>query len=187
MDENVAIFLESAEEAMIKALDHLKHELLKIRAGKANPIMLQSVRAEYYGTMTPLNQLASVSAEDARTLIIKPFDRKEITKIERAIVEANLGFNPQNDGMNIRIPIPMLTEERRIKLTKQAKEETEKGKVSIRNARRDHISEIKKLKDEGVSEDQIKDGEAEVDIITKKYTGKVDEVLKRKEEEIMTV
>lgn len=187
MDENVAFLLDSAEEAMQKALEHLEHELVKIRAGKANPVMLQGVRVEYYGAMSPLNQVASVAAEDARTLLIKPFDRKEITNIEKAIVLANLGFNPQNDGINIRIPIPMLTEERRIKLGKQARSEGENGKISIRNARRDHISEIKKLKDEGVSEDQIKDGESKVDELTKKYTAKVDEILKRKEEEIMTV
>jgi ribosome recycling factor len=187
MDENVVLILESAEELMQKALEHLEHELLKIRAGKANPVMLQSVRVEYYGSLTPLIQLASVSAEDARTLLIKPFDRKEISKIEKAILEANLGFNPQNDGINIRIPIPMLTEERRIKLSKQAKAESENGKISLRNIRRDHIQEIKKLKDEGVSEDMMKTGEGEIDTLIKTYSARVDEILKAKEEEIMTV
>jgi ribosome recycling factor len=187
MDENVAFILESVEDDMKKSIEHLERELLKIRAGKANPVMLNGVRVEYYGAQTPLNQVASVAAEDARTLLVKPFDRKALQNIERGIIEANLGFNPQNDGTNIRIPIPMLTEERRKSLTKQARSEGENAKISIRNIRRDANSELKKLKDENVSEDQIKDGEEEVQKLTNKFTDKVDEVLKKKEGEIMTV
>ncbi|HHG84614.1 MAG TPA: ribosome recycling factor [Bacteroidetes bacterium] len=187
MDENVAFLLESAEEAMDKSVEHLDRELLKIRAGRANPVMLEGVMVDYFGSMTPLNQLATVSSEDARTLLVRPFDRKELPKVERAIIEANLGFNPQNDGNNIRIPIPMLTEERRKQLTRQAREEGEKAKISIRNVRRDHNSELKKLKDEGVSEDQIKDGEGEIQSLTNKFSTRVDGILKKKEDEIMTV
>lgn len=187
MDENIAFILESAEDGMKHSVEHLERELLKIRAGKANPVMLDGVRVDYFGAMTPLNQLASVSSEDARTLLVRPFDRKELPKIERAIIEANLGFNPQNDGTNIRIPIPMLTEDRRKQLTRQAKEEAENGKISIRNVRRDHNQELKKLKDDGVSEDMIKDGEASIQELTNKYSSQVDEIMKIKEAEIMTV
>ncbi|MEM0999569.1 MAG: ribosome recycling factor [Bacteroidota bacterium] len=187
MDENVEIILESVEEDMKKAVAYLERELLKIRAGKANPVMLNGVRVEYYGAPTPLNQVASVASEDARTLLVKPFDRKALANIERAIIEANLGFNPQNDGNNIRIPIPMLTEERRRSLTKQARSEGENAKVSIRSLRRDANSELKKLKDENVSEDQIKDGEGEVQKLTNKFAEQIEAIIKQKETEIMTV
>lgn len=187
MDENIAFILESTADDMQSALDRLERELLKIRAGKANPIMLNSVFAEYYGARTPLNQLASVTAPDGRTLLVQPFDKGAIGAIERGITEANLGLNPQNDGSRIIVPIPMLTEERRRNLMKQAKEEGENAKISIRNARRDSNGEIKKLKDEGVSEDQMKDGESEVQKLTDKFTNLVDDKLKKKEEEVMTI
>lgn len=187
MDENIEFILESTEESMKSAIEHLDRALLKIRAGKANPVMLGSVFAEYYGARTPLNQLASVVAADGRTLVVTPFDKGAIGAIERGITEANLGFNPQNDGQRIIIPIPMLTEERRKELVKQAKSEGEDAKVSIRNSRRDGNNEIKKLKDDGVSEDEIKNGEAEVQKLTDKYTEMVDEKLKTKEGEIMTI
>lgn len=187
MDEMVEMILESAEESMGKAIEHLERELLKIRAGKANPVMLQGVRVEYYGAMTPLNQLASVSAPDARTIMVQPFDKGALREIEKAIIEANLGFNPQNDGTVIRVPVPQLTEERRRDLVKQAKNEGENCKISIRNIRRDHNDQLKKLKDENVSEDQIKNGEGEVQKVTNKYGDKVDAVIKKKEEDIMTI
>lgn len=187
MDEMVSMVLESAEEQMDKAVEHLKKELTKIRAGKANPVMLQGVKAEYYGAVTPLNQLASVTASDARTLVITPFDKGALHNIERAIIAANLGFNPQNDGTLIRIAIPMLTEDRRKQLVKQARGEGENAKITLRNIRRDHNDQLKKLKDDNVSEDQIKDGEGEVQKLTNAYGDKVDGVLKIKEGEIMTV
>ena len=187
MDENIEFILESTQEDMQAAIDRLDRELLKIRAGKANPVMLSGVFAEYYGARTPLNQLASVTAPDGRTLLVQPFDKSAIGAIERGITEANLGLNPQNDGDRIIVPIPMLTEERRRNLVKQAKEEGENAKISIRNTRRDSNSEIKKLKDDGVSEDEIKNGETEVQKLTDKYTTSVDEKLKQKESEIMTI
>lgn len=187
MDENVKFILEEAEDTMKKSMLHLESELNKIRAGKANPVMLDGVKAEYYGASTPLNQLATISAQDARMLVIQPFDRKSIAIIERAIKEANLGFNPQNDGIVIRIPIPIASEERRKQLVKQTKDEGENAKIAIRNVRRDHNEMIKKLKDEKVSEDQIKTGEARVQEITNAYIAKVDETLRKKEAEIMTI
>lgn len=187
MDELVSMVLDSAEDAMKHSIEHLIRELAKIRAGKANPVMLQSVRAEYYGAPTPLNQLASVVATDARTLTITPFDKGSLHNIERAIIAANLGLNPQNDGTLIRIAVPMLTEERRKSLVKQAKNEGENAKISIRNIRRDHNDQMKKLKEDSVSEDQIKDGESEIQKLTNTYGSKVDEILKVKEGEIMTV
>lgn len=187
MHEDVAFILESAEEGMQNSVTHLDKELTKIRAGKANPVMLQGVRVEYYGAPTPINQVASIVAEDARTLRVTPFDKSALSAIERGIVEANLGLNPQNDGIIIRIPIPMLTGERRQQLVKQAKAEGENAKVSIRNVRRDHNDQLKALKDDGVSEDQIKRGEDEVQKLTSKYSDKVDEVIKKKEEEITTI
>jgi ribosome recycling factor len=187
MDENVKMILDEAEEMMRKTLVHLDTELNKIRAGKANPAMLDGLRAEYYGALTPLNQLASISAQDARMLVIQPFDRKSIATIERSIKEANLGFNPQNDGNVIRIPVPIASEERRRQLVKQARDEGENAKIAMRNIRRDHNDMIKKLKDEKVSEDEIKTGEAKMQEITNSSIARVEEVLKKKEAEIMTI
>ncbi|MFM2375665.1 MAG: hypothetical protein RLZZ165_762 [Bacteroidota bacterium] len=187
MDENVKMILEEAEDLMKKTLHHLDLELNKIRAGKANPAMLDGLRAEYYGAPTPLNQLATISAQDARMLVIQPFDRKSIAAIERSIKEANLGFNPQNDGIVIRIPIPITSEERRRQLSRQATGEGEEAKIAIRSIRRDHNEMIKKLKEEKISEDEIKSGEAKMQDITNSYIAKVDEVLKKKEAEIMTI
>ncbi|HEX2899145.1 MAG TPA: ribosome recycling factor [Bacteroidia bacterium] len=187
MDENVKMILDEAEDLMKKSLVHLESELNKIRAGKANPVMLDGLRAEYYGAPTPLNQLASISAQDARMLVIQPFDKKSIAAIERSIKEANLGFNPQNDGIVIRIPVPIASEERRRQLVKQARDEGENAKIAMRNVRRDHNDMIKKLKDEKVSEDEIKTGEAKMQDITNAYIAKVEEVLKKKEAEIMTI
>ena len=176
-----------AEDGMQNSIQHLDRELVKIRAGKANPVMLNGVRVDYYGSQTPINQVASVVAEDARTLRVTPFDKSSLSAIERAIIEANLGLNPQNDGTIIRIPIPQLTGDRRRDLVKQAKAEGEAAKISIRNVRRDHNDQLKKLKDDGVSEDQIKRGEEEVQKLTNKYSDRVDETIKKKEEEITTI
>ncbi len=187
MEEDIIFIVDACEDDMQKSIQHLEKELLGIRAGKANPVMLQGVRVEYYGAQTPINQLASIVAEDARTLKVQPFDRSSLHNVERAIIAANLGLNPQNDGSVIRINIPMLTEERRRGLVKQAREEGENAKVSIRTHRRDANSEIKKLKEDGFSEDQMKRGEEAVQKLTDKYSAEVDEVLKKKEGEIMTI
>ncbi len=187
MDENVKMALAEAEDSMQKAVSFLERELVKIRAGRANPMMLDGLRVEYYGTMTPLHQVATVNAVDARLLIVKPFEKKMVAVIERAIQEANLGFNPQNDGEQVRIPVPSLTEERRRDLVKQAQIEGEKAKVGIRNSRRDANHFIKGLKDEGVAEDDLKEGELAVQKLTDKYSAKIDEMLKKKDSEIMTI
>ena len=187
MDENVSFILESAQESMDSAIDHLNRELTKIRAGKANPLMLESVMVEYYGAQTPIKQVSSILSQDARTLVVTPFDKSALANIERGIIAANLGLNPSNNGERIIVPIPMLTEERRRNLSKQAKNEGETCKVSIRNTRRDANSELKALKDEGISEDEIKTGEDGIQKITNTFGGRVDEIIKKKEAEIMTI
>lgn len=187
MHEDVALVLDSAEDSMKKSVVHLKSELQKLQAGKANPVMLAGVKADYYGAPTPIEQMSSVLASDARTLTITPFEKKSLAAIEKAIIAANLGFNPQNDGTVIRINIPMLTEERRRELVKRSKDEGENAKISIRNIRREHNSELKKLKDDGVSEDMIKGGEDDIQKLTDRYVAKVDEVIKAKEAEVMTI
>lgn len=187
MDELVSMVLIDAEEHMKKAIKHLEHELQNIRAGKANPTMLKGVKVDYYGTPTPLDQAASISVLDPYTLAIKPWEKNMIQVIDKAIQASNLGFNPQSDAEMVRIPIPRLTEERRKKLARQARDEGENAKISIRGIRRNGNSDLKKLKDDDVSEDEIKLGETKVDELTKKFTAKVDEILKKKEAEIMTV
>jgi ribosome recycling factor len=179
--------LKHFEAACARAIDHLEGELTKIRAGKASPVILDGLRVEYYGSSTPLSQVANVSAPDAKTLTIQPYERNLIPAIEKVIKDANLGFNPQNDGILIRINLPMLTEERRKQLAKQAKEVGEDGKVAIRNLRRDANEAIKKLKKNGLPEDSIKAGEAEVQKITDAHVGKIDRILAAKEAEIMQV
>ncbi len=183
--EEIEIYLETAEEMMEKAIDHTKNEFLKIRAGKAMPSMVDGIDVEYYGTMTPLNQVAGVTTPDARTISIKPWEKNMLQEIERAIINSNLGFNPQNDGEQIRINIPPLTEERRLQLMKQVKAEAENGKISIRNARKDTNDSLKKI--DGVSEDLIKDAEADVQKLTDSYSIKIDQLVEAKEKDIMTV
>ncbi len=185
--EEIEIYLETAKEMMEKAVSHTKVDLAKIRAGKAMPSMLDGLMVEYYGTPTPINQVASVSTPDARTIFIKPWERSIIGEVEKAIINSDLGFNPQNDGENIIINVPQLTEERRIQLTKQAKSATEDGKVSIRSSRREANDELKKLLKDGVSEDAVKGAEDDVQALTDLYTKKMDELYAHKEKEIMTV
>ncbi|MCE3006994.1 MAG: ribosome recycling factor [Bacteroidetes bacterium] len=188
MEPEIKAIYDSTEQAMKKGLEHYESELLKIRAGKASPIMLEGVRANYYGTQSPISQMANISAQDARTLVIQPYDKGAIRDIEKAIVEANLGFNPQNDGIVIRITIPQLTEDRRKQLVKVAKDVTEECRISVRNARRDGMEALKKLvKDDGFPEDLAKAAEAEVEKLTKTYNSKVDAILTEKEAEIMHV
>ena len=179
--------LTDARTTMQKAVEHTDNEFTKIRAGKASPAMLDGVMVEYYGTPTPLSQVGSVNSPDARTLVIQPWEKTLLGPIERAIMEANLGFNPQNDGVIIRINVPPLTEERRRELVKRAKAEAENGKIAIRNIRKDTNEKIKKLKADGVSDDEIKTGEAEVQKLTDSYIAKVDQLAELKEKDIMTV
>lgn len=187
MDEEILLYIEDAEEKMANAVTHLNQELLKIRAGKASPSMLDSLKVEYYGSLTPLSQMASVSTPDARTIMIKPWEKNLIGDIEKAIINSDLGLNPQNDGEQVIINVPQLTEERRIALVKQAKAEGEKGKVSVRNARKDVNDGLKQLQKDGTSEDEIKRAEDQVQTMTDDHTKKIDEILNKKESEIMTV
>lgn len=187
MEEEISIILESAEESMGNAISHLEKNLTKIRAGKANPNMLDGVFVDYYGSPTPLSQVANVSTLDARTLTVNPWEKASLEPIERAIINSNLGLNPQNNGEMVIINIPQLTEERRKDLVRQAKAEAEDAKVSIRNARKDANDEVKNLEKEGLSEDRTKDVEGEVQDLTNKYSSRVDAILSAKEEDIMKV
>jgi ribosome recycling factor len=170
---------------MNKAINHVSLELTKIRAGKANPSMLDGIMVSYYGAMSPLQQVSSMTTPDARTIFIKPWEKSLIQEIEKSIINANLGLTPQNDGQQIIINIPMLTEERRKQLVKQVSQECEHGKVSIRSIRKDTNESLKKIK--GVSEDDVKNAEEKVQKLTDEFILKIDNLLKKKEAEIMTV
>lgn len=183
MDE-LDFIIDSTEELMRKAIAHLETEFKNIRAGKASPAMLMGVKIDYYGTITPLSQIANINTPDARTLLVQPWERKLIPEVEKAILIANLGFNPMNNGENIIINVPVLTEERRKDLAKQAKAAAEDTKVGIRNDRRNAMNEIKKLE---VSEDMKKNTEVDIQLLTDKYIKIVDEHYFIKEKEIMTV
>ncbi|MDH5603250.1 MAG: ribosome recycling factor [Cyclobacteriaceae bacterium] len=185
--EEIELFLEEADQLMDKSIKHLSHELLKIRAGKASPAMLDSLKVEYYGVPTPLNQMASITTPDARSLFIKPWERSVIGDIERAIINSDLGLNPQNDGEQVIINVPVLTEERRHTLVKQAKHEGELAKVSIRNIRKETNDTLKKLSKDGVSEDEIKRAEEKTQKLTDIHIKKIDELIAKKETDIMHV
>jgi len=187
MQEEVDFVLEHCKEKMGAAIEHLDKELKHIRAGKATPAMLDGVLVEYYGSMTPLAQVSNVSTPDARTIAIQPWEKNLIPVIEKAILAANLGFNPDNNGEIIRINIPALTEERRKELVKQVNQEGENGKVSIRLARKEANDSLKKLQKEGLSEDMEKDGEAEVQKLTDRYVKEIDTLVEAKEKDIMTI
>lgn len=187
MSELVKKQLEEAKELMNKAVDHVENELTKIRAGKASPQMLDGIHVDYYGSQTPLAQIANINTPDARTIVVQPWEKNMIPVIEKAISDANLGINPQNDGIVIRLSIPALTEERRKDLVKKVKAEGEAGKVAVRNIRKDTNERIKKLQKEGVSEDEVKVGEAEVQKLTDSYILKIDKHIEVKEKDIMTV
>lgn len=187
MSEIVKKLIEDARENMNKAVDHVELELQKIRAGKASPQMLDGITVDYYGTPTPLSQVANVNTPDARTIVVQPWEKSLISAIEKAITDANLGINPQNDGVVIRLNVPPLTEERRKDLVKKVKAEGEAGKIAIRNIRKDVNEKIKKAQKEGVSEDEVKVGEAEVQKLTDSYILKVDKHIDLKDKDIMTV
>ena len=187
MVEEIELYLDEAKQLMEQSVTHVQQEFRKIRAGKASPNMLDGLMVEYYGNPTPINQTASITTPDARTIMVKPWEKNLLSEIERAIMNSDLGLNPQNDGELIRLNIPALTEERRQQLVKQAKTEAENGKISVRNVRKDTNDNIKALLKENVSEDEVKRGEDSVQELTNQYTGKIDSVFQAKEKEIMTV
>lgn len=187
MSEEVQFCLDVAKEGMQAAILHLEKEMQKIRAGKASPQMVEGLRVDYYGTMTPLNQMANVSAPDPKTIFIQPWDKGALQHIEKAILSANLGFNPINDGMVIRIPVPPLTEERRRDFVKKAKAEAENTRVVIRGIRREANETAKALEKKSVSEDEIKKLEADIQKITDDHIKKIDNIIAAKEKDIMTV
>lgn len=179
--------VKAAEEKMYSSIEFLDELLARIRAGKANPKILDGIKVQYYGTPTPLTNVASITTPDAKTIIITPWEKNIIRDIEKAIMDSEVGITPENNGEVIRLGIPPLTEERRRQLAKQSKQEAENTKISIRNARRDAIDAIKKSVKDGVPEDVAKDAEAEIQKIHDKYIKKVDELYAAKEKEIMTV
>ncbi len=187
MQEDLNIIIEEAKTTMAKAINHLEAELVKIRAGKANPVMLDGIVADYYGSPTPISQIANITTLDARTISVQPWEKNMLHVIERAIIAANIGINPQNDGNIIRLFLPPLTEERRRELVKKCGGEGEHAKVSIRNIRRDAIEQIKKLQKDGASEDECKDAEAEAQTATDKFISLVEKHLAAKEIEIMAI
>jgi ribosome recycling factor len=176
-----------ALDSMDKAISHLEAELIKVRAGRANPNMFDGLVVDYYGNPTPISQVGNISVTDARTLVIQPWEKNMLQPIERSIIAANLGVTPQNDGTIIRIFLPPLTEERRKEIVKRVHQEGEHSKVAIRNIRRDAIEHIKRLKKDGLSEDLAKDSEDEIQEMTDKYIGIVDKHLSQKEKEVMSV
>jgi ribosome recycling factor len=185
-DQLLAIFNE-ADDHMQKAIQHLESELLKIRAGRANPNMLDGIVVDYYGTPTLISQVGNIIAADARTITIQPWEKNMLQPIERAIINSNMGLTPQNDGIIIRLFLPPLTEERRKELVKRVNAEGEHSKIAIRNIRRDAIESIKKLQKDGLSEDAAKDSEKDVQGLTDKFTAQIDKHLEAKDKEIMSV
>jgi ribosome recycling factor len=183
----IDMIIDEAKVQMDKALDHLEQELMKIRAGKANPAVLNGITVEAYGAPTPLSGAATITVPDPRMIVLQPWDKSMLPSIEKAIMQANIGLTPQSDGTVIRINIPPLTEERRKDLTRQTKSEGEKSKIAIRNIRRDYNEDIKKLKKDGIADDLIKMGEEKIQKLTDGFIQKVDKYLEVKEKEIMTV
>ena len=184
MNEEIKFILDATRESMEHAMTHLEKQFVKIRAGKANPSMLSSVMVDYYGSQTPLSQVSNINTPDARTISVQPWEKSLLQEIETAIMNANLGFNPMNNGEMVIINVPPLTEERRIQLVKQAKAEAEDAKIGVRNARQDAKKEIKEL---DISEDLEKNVEFDIQELTDSYTKKIDVFLENKEAEIMKV
>lgn len=180
-------FIKEAEDRMQKAVEALKREYTSIRAGRANPSMLERVTVEYYGTQTPVNQLANVSVPEPRMLVIQPWDKTSLPMIEKAILKSDLGLNPSSDGTVIRLIIPQLTAERRTEIVKTVKKKAEEGRVAVRNIRRDINDSIKKLEKDGASEDEIKRAQDDVQKMTDKFIKEIDRILEIKEKEIMEV
>ncbi len=184
---DVKSIMDHSKAAMEKALNHLETQLTKIRAGKANPAIFESVMVDYYGSMVPISQTASVNTQDSRTIVIQPWEKSLLTPIEKAIQSANMGLNPQNDGVIIRITIPALTEERRKELVKTAKSEAEEAKVGIRNSRKEAMEHVKRLQKNGLPEDEAKDAETKIQQLTDQYVQKTDKHFEQKEKEIVTI
>ncbi len=187
MNEEITFIIDEAEEGMNNAIAHLDKEFQKIRAGKASPSMLEGVRVDYYGSMTPIEQVSNINTPDPRQIIVQPWEKAMLVPIEKAIMAANLGFNPQNNGEVLRINVPPLTEERRKDLVKKAKAETENAKVTIRGIRRAALDSGKKLEKDGVPEDEIKQLEKEIQNLTDTFTAKADKLFEAKDKDIMTV
>lgn len=188
IDQHLKELLREAEEHMEKSVDWLRTELNTIRAGRATPAMVENIRIDYYGSQTPLNQLASISAPQADLLLVQPWDRSVLSDVEKGIMSANMGLNPNNDGTFIRIPVPPLSEERRRDLVKTARSRGEEAKIAVRNIRRDIKDRIKKIADaESISEDMRFESEDRLQSITDEYVEKIDHLLDRKEQEIMEV
>jgi ribosome recycling factor len=187
MNEEVQLVFEMTQERMEKTIEHLDNELIRIRAGKANVHILDGIMVEYYGTPTPLNQVSNISTPDAKTIMIQPWEKTMIDPIEKALMTSNVGITPVNNGEVIRLMIPQLTEERRRELVKQVKNEGENARVSIRNSRRDANDEYKQMQKDGLSEDEAKDAEGEIQKLTDEFTEKVEKIVNAKEEDIMTI
>jgi len=187
MSDEVKMALDEAQDAMNKSIEHLEFELNKIRAGKATPAMLEGVRVDYYGSLTPLKNVANITAPDARTLTVQPWEKGMLDSISKGIMEANLGLNPQNNGDVIMIAVPMLTEERRKELSKRSHAEGEHARVGIRNSRKAAIDFLKQAQKDGLPEDEAKSGETKVQELTDRFNKKVDEVLAAKDKDIMTI
>lgn len=187
MTEELQLIYDELKSSNAKSLDRLEHELLKVRAGKATPSMLTGVMVDYYGSPTPIQQVANIGTMDARTLTVQAWEKNMLNEIAKGIMNANLGLNPQNNGEQLIIQIPPLTEERRRDLVKKAKSEGEHSKVAIRNHRKDSLDMVKDLKSEGLSEDIVKDAENEIQQITNNFIKKVDDLVELKEKDIMTI
>ncbi|MBI4930999.1 MAG: ribosome recycling factor [Bacteroidetes bacterium] len=187
MNANAQSAIDAVKAQMDKAISHLETEISKVRTGRANPSMLEGIRVDYYGNMTPLNQVANVNSPDARTLMIQPWEKSMLEPIQKAVQAANLGFNPGNNGTSVIINVPALTEERRKDLVKKAKAEGENAKVSIRKARQEGNEAVKKITKPSLTQDEVKEAEAKIQELTDSYSTKVDKHLEQKEKEIMTV
>jgi len=187
MNEEIEIIIEETKERMENAISHLHSELSKLRAGKATPALLDGITVDYYGVVTPLNQVSNINTPDPKSILIQPWEKNMLETIEKAILAANIGLTPMNNGEMIRISVPPLTEERRIQLVKQVKAEGENAKISLRNSRKWANDELKKLLKEGLSEDLEKDSEENVQTITNEFSKQVEEIIEEKEKDIMTV
>ena len=187
MNEEVELITEETRDRMEKALSHLEHELARLRAGRSNPALLDGITVDYYGVNTPLNQVSNINTPDPKTILVQPWEKSMLGTIEKAIMAANIGLTPVNNGEIVRINIPPLTEERRLQLVKQVRNEGETAKISIRNARKWANDELKLLLKDGLPEDTEKDAETKVQDLTSEYNSKVDKVMDLKEEEVMTV
>lgn len=185
--EDINKVLQEGKKSMDKAVQHTQKQLNKIRAGKANPAMLDGMQVEYYGTLTPLNQLSTINTPDGKTILIKPYEKSLVEEIEKAIAASDLGITPQNDGENVILNIPPLTEERRKEIVKQVKSEVEQGKVSVRNIRKELNDTLKKLQKEGQAEDEVKAAEEDVQKMTNTHNKKLEELHEAKEKEVMTI